>query len=383
MDTLTMKGFMDGISKEIKGKYTIRKFAKISGVSRERITRAIECEDEYELKFDSFLKLIDALYRNPEIRRQKINTFIFLIKSPLNIRKALCYAHVSGEYEVIDALIKKHNNNDRINQYFTIYDLFNKRNKNEIKGQQIVDEIKKSKISSNAECQALLNLLYMVAMYEEDDSNAVAPYEKEAARFIAEIDQKYIKECLQMQYKERTAYTYLLADKLKMCREVCKSILNSAMDIPMIKAVARGCLGESFIYENPLIAETHIESALNLLDDINVPRKSQKYFAFKTTLAYLYIENNFNLHKIDFNYIHEGEEAHFECLYRDREKGLAMYKEMERKGFSAHQLYSYSKVIGDVEGLKKALISFERSGNLFYAKGVKKVLMKGEVNLVE
>lgn len=372
---------MDEISKELKEKYTVRKFAAISGVSRERITRAIECKNE--MKFESFLNLIDALYRSAEIRREKINTFILLLKGPLNIRKALCYAHVSGEHEVIDALIRKHNNNESVNQFIPVYDLFNKRNKNELKGQQIVDEIRKNKISSNAECQALLNLLYMVAMYEVDDSNAVAPYGKEAARFISKIDQKYIKDCLHMLYKERTAYMYLLADKLEMCRKTCNSILKSTMDVPMIKAVARGCLGESYIYENPIIAETHIESALNLLEKINVPRKSQKYFAFKTTLAHLYIENNFNIQNIDFNYIHEGEEAHFECLYRDREKGITMYKELERKGFSAHQLYSYSKVIGDIEGLKKALIHFERSGNLFYAKGVKKVLMKSEVNLIE
>ncbi|MEK4503836.1 hypothetical protein [Bacillus sp. FSL R12-0069] len=90
-----------------------------------------------------------------------------------------------------------------------------------------------------------------------------------------------------------------------------------------------------------------------------------------------------NLHKIDFDYIHIGEHAHYECLHGDREKGLAMYKILEQNGFSAHQLYSYSKVIGDIQGLKEALISFERSGNLFYARGVKQALLKSEVNLVD
>ncbi|WP_249727682.1 AimR family lysis-lysogeny pheromone receptor, partial [Bacillus paralicheniformis] len=85
-----------------------------------------------------------------EVRRQKINTFSLLIKSPLYIRKALCYSHVSGDYEVIDVLIKKHINTDSVSQYLLIYDLFNRRNKNEIKGKKIVDEIKDLKLSSNA-----------------------------------------------------------------------------------------------------------------------------------------------------------------------------------------------------------------------------------------
>lgn len=379
----TMKHLMDEISQKINEKYTLRKIAKLSGVSREKITRAIECKNKYEMKLDSFLKVVSILYDNLEVRRQKINTFILLIKSPLNIRKALCYSHVSGDYEIIDVLIKKHINTDSVSQYLLIYDLFNRRNKNEIKGQKIVDEIKDLKLSSNAECQALSNLLYTVAMYDEDESNAVAPFAKDAEKSIKDIKQTYIKEHLYMQYKERLAYIYLLSDKIDKCREVCESILKSDLEIPMIKAVAKGCLGESYIYEDPLRAEMHMESALELLDNIHVPRKSQKYFAFKTTLAHLYIENNFNLHKIDFDYIHIGEHAHYECLHGDREKGLAMYKILEQNGFSAHQLYSYSKVIGDIQGLKEALISFERSGNLFYARGVKQALLKSEVNLVD
>ncbi|MBG9530798.1 prophage helix-turn-helix protein [Bacillus thuringiensis] len=383
MQDITMKELMDELSRLINEKYTLRKFSKISGVSRKSITRALKCENKYEMKLDSFLKVVQVLFENYEIRRRKINSFVLLVNSPLNIRKALCYAHVSGEYELIDKLVERHNNNESINQYLTVYDLFNQRNKNKLKGEKIIEEIKKSKISSDPECQVVLNLLYMVAMYDEDDSNAVAPFAKEVERLINNVEQKYIKDCLYMQYKERIAYKYLSSDELDECRKICNSILNSEMEIPMIKAVAQGCLGESYLYENPLLAETHIECALKFLENINVPRKSQKFFAFKTTLAHLYIENNFNIHKIDFDYLHDGESAHYECLYGDREKGLAKYAILEQNGFSAHQLYSYSKVIGDMEGLRKALIKFERSGNLFYARGVKKALMKDEVNLVE
>ncbi|PEK69601.1 AimR family lysis-lysogeny pheromone receptor [Bacillus pseudomycoides] len=383
MKNFTMKDLMDELSQIISAKYTLRKIAKLSGVGRKSITRGLECKNKYEMKLDSFLKLAQILYENSEIRRQKINIFIRLVRSPLNIRKALCYSHVSGEYETIDLLIENHADNESVNQYLTVYDLFNQRNKNLLKGDQIIEKINESKIPSNPECQALLHLLYMVAMYDEDDSNAVAPFAKEAEKLINEIEQKYIKDCLYMQYNERLAYKYLLNDEINKCRIVCESILNSNMDIPMIKAVATGCLGESYIYENPLLAESHIESALSILEDISVPRKSQKFFAFKTTLAHLYIENNFNLHKIDFNYIHDGELAHYECLYGDREKGLAIYRILEQNDFSAYQLYSYSKVMEDIEGLRKALIAFERSGNLFYARGVKQALMKDEVNLVE
>ncbi|ANS52277.1 hypothetical protein BM86_32095 [Bacillus thuringiensis] len=74
----TMKHLMDEISQKINEKYTLRKIAKLSGVSREKITRAIECKNKYEMKLNSFLKVVSVLYDNLEVRRQKINTFILL-----------------------------------------------------------------------------------------------------------------------------------------------------------------------------------------------------------------------------------------------------------------------------------------------------------------
>ncbi|HDR7454991.1 TPA: hypothetical protein QCX53_005120 [Bacillus cereus] len=384
MNDFTMVNLMNDLSRMIHEKYTLRKIAKLSTVDRKTITRALECKNKYEMKLDLYLKVIKVLCEKPEDKRDMINKFISLVSSPLNIRKAFCYLLVSGEYELIDLLIEKHKDDNRLNNYISMFSLLNQRNKNMIKGNQVINEINNLRISSNdSEYQALLNLLYMVAMYDENKNNAVIHFGNEALRFIQEIEQEYIREVLYLLYKERIAYVYLLSDEIDKCRELCHSVIDSEFDVPMVKAVLMGCLGESYLYENLLVAEQYIEDALSRLKDINVPKKSQKFFAFKTTLAFMYIENNFNIQKIDFEYIHDAELANYECLYGDREKGLEIFRNLEQNSFSAHQLYSYSKVMGDIEGLRQALLAFERSGNLFYAKGVKRALMKDEVETIE
>lgn len=65
------------------------------------------------------------------------------------------------------------------------------------------------------------------------------------------------------------------------------------------------------------------------------------------------------------------------------ELGMKLYDEIRRKGFTSFQMYSYSKIMDDIIGLKKALELFELSGNIFYSQYVKRLLMKEEVKVVE
>ncbi|WP_229192495.1 AimR family lysis-lysogeny pheromone receptor [Bacillus cereus] len=363
----------------ILSKTTMRKFANMLGMDRKKIIKGLTNQSKTEMKLDVFLKIVYALFENCIERRKRMNIFILESKTPLNIRKGLCFAHVCGEYEIINQLVEKHKENTQVAKYLMIYNLYNQRNQNSLKGQDLINEIESSQISSDPECQTILNLLYMVAMYDEDNIKATVPYEKLAFKNLQEIEQVFIKDCLIMQYKERLAYQYLLNNDIEDARQTCYDIINSELEVPILKSTAKGCLGETYMYECPLTTERHILEAISSLEEIKVPKKSQKYFAFKTTLAHLYLEYKFNLDKIDFNYIHENEEAHFEYVHGDREKGLSMFKILKEKGFTSHQLYTYSKVTNDFVGLREALLEFQRSGNIFYSEGVKRILMKEEV----
>ncbi|CCW08220.1 hypothetical protein BK784_06165 [Bacillus thuringiensis serovar medellin] len=365
----------------ILAKMSMRKFAKMLGMDRKKIIKGLTGQSKTEMKLDVYLKIVYALYEDEASRRKRMNLFILEAKTPLNIRKGVCFAHVCGEYSVIKELVSKHAENVHVAKYLKVYDIYNQRSENKLKGQELIDKIEESAICSDPECQTLMNLIYMVAMYDQDNAKATAPYAKLAYKNLQEIEQKFIQDCLTIQYNERIAYQYLLNNDIEEAREKCYEIINCELQVPILKATAKGCLGESYIYECPLTAEKHITEALSWLEEIKVPKQSQKFFAFKTTLAHLYLEYNFNIDKIDFNYIHVNEEALYECLHGNREKGLSMFKSLKEKGFTAHQLFAYSKVTNDLEGLRAALISFQRNGNIFYSEGVKRILMKEEVTI--
>ncbi|MDC2867331.1 AimR family lysis-lysogeny pheromone receptor [Bacillus sp. BP-3] len=365
-------------------KISSRQLAKDIETSKTTIDNGLQCKTD-EFKFEVFLKFIHLICDNSEEQRQMIHEYILLCKTPLNIRKALCYCQAMGEYDLIRQIIQKHDDKKGLKKYLDVYKIQNKRNQNIARGQQLLDEIYANDFSSDTDCQAALSILYMEAMYDKQNYNAVIPYADRTEVILKEVKQDYIKKCLQMKYKERLAYIYLIRNDLERCRNTCYEILESEMDISIIKATALCCLGESFTFECPYTAEKYIKRAISLCEDIQVPQKAQKYLAFHTTLAHLYIENGINLDKIRFDIVHKSELAFYECMYGDWEKGISLYEELRKNGkkFTPFQMYSYSKVNNDIIGLKKSLESFELTGNVFYSQYVKKELLKEEVKSSE
>ncbi|WIY58962.1 AimR family lysis-lysogeny pheromone receptor [Bacillus arachidis] len=371
---------------KIKGdkKISSRQLAKEIGSSKTTVDNGLQCKTD-EFKLEVFLKLVQSICDSLEEQRQIIHEYILLCKTPLNVQKALCYCQAMGEYDLIKQIIEKHAETKGLKKYLSVYKIQNKRNQNVARGQQLLDEIYAKDFSSDTVCQAALNILYMEAMYDKQNYNAVIPHADRTEANLTEIKQDYIKQCLQMKYKERLAYIHLMRNDLERCRNTCYEILDSEMDISIIKATAWCCLGESFTFECPYTAEKYIKKAISLCENIQVPQKTQKYLAFHTTLAHLYIENGINLDKIRFDLIHTSEKAFYECMHGDWEKGIELYEGLRKDGkeFTAFQQYSFSKVNNDIMGLKKSLESFELTGNIFYSQYVKKELLKEEVKSSE
>ena len=142
--------------------------------------------------------------------------------------------------------------------------------------------------SSDTVCQAALNILYMEAMYDKQNYNAVIPYADRTDVILKEVKQEYVKQCLEMKYKERLAYIYLMRNDLERCRNTCYEILDSELDISIIKATAWCCLGESFTFECPSTAEKYIKKAISLCESIQVPQKHKICSVSYYTSAFIY-----------------------------------------------------------------------------------------------
>ncbi|WP_215550985.1 AimR family lysis-lysogeny pheromone receptor [Bacillus mycoides] len=380
-----MKALMNELNNVIRSKnMSVRKIAKEIGISRTTISNGLELKTG-EMKFDVYEKLIHYVYKNPLEQTHKIKKFILKCSTSMNVRKALSFCQVAGEYELIDSLIEKLSvvtedenlkklQND-VHKYLSIYTLYNHRNMNRKRGQTLLDEIYEKRVSADSDCQVLLNTLFMAAEYDEQRYSAMTSYAKAAEAHVANMDNGYIKDCLCMQHKERIAYTQLHANEIDNCRSSCLEIIDSEMNFTVVKATAYCCLGESYIFEDPLMAEKFILKAIKCLEGISSPKGTQKYTSFKTTLAFLYIEFGFNLENIDFNFISDGDLAYYECLYGDKKKGYEIFNRLKEQGLSAFQMYYLSRIENDTIMARESLELFEKIGNLMYAQLAKRFLI--------
>ena len=360
-----------------------------------------------EMKFENFLKLVAELYHNPNEKRERITEFVKICRRPLNTKKCLMYCQCAGEFVAADELIIKQKESIRIKKkdkkqaelsqentgstkvrkskksevemHLALYELYNKRNHNQLKGQDLIDKLYESGYCDDVEYQVLFDTLFMAALYDVPNIHAMKPYADKILVNLSKLEDGFIKECLQMLCFERISFVHLLRSELEDSREICYKILDSKLDLPIVKATAYCCIGESYFFEKKelRLAESYIEKGIRVLEDVvNMPKKMQKYKAFKTTLAHYYIENNMSLHKIDFTNIDITEEAFYECSFGDFDKGLKLYKQVEEEGkWSPFVEYSFAKVTSNRQRMKKALLMFEQCGHIHYANLVKQTLL--------
>ncbi|AJG94274.1 helix-turn-helix domain-containing protein [Bacillus tropicus] len=363
---------------------SVRKIAKEINVSRTTISNGLDFKTG-EMKFDVYEKLVHHVYKDPLKQINMIRSFIENCSTSMNVRKALSYSQVAGEYKVMESLIKRYSEKTKdkelkkvqndVRKYLSVYNLYNYRNMDRKRGQELLDIIYETRVSSDSECQALLNTLLMAAEYDKQRYSAMSSYAEAAEAYIAKMDNGYVKDCLRMQYLERIAYTQLHANEVDKCRATCHEIINSELNFTVVKATAYCCLGESYIFENPLMAEKYILKAIQCLEGTGSPKGTQKYSSFKTTLAFLYIEFGFNLSNIDFDFISDGDLAYYECLYGDKQNGYRIFERLKEKGLSAFQMYYLSRIENDTMMARKSLEEFEKTGSLIYAQLPKRILI--------
>ncbi|WP_242302469.1 AimR family lysis-lysogeny pheromone receptor, partial [Bacillus cereus group sp. BfR-BA-01423] len=303
--------------------YSRRGFAEKLKVSREKLRRGLVCE--YEMDVNVFFNAIDLLFEKQNEKRTITRKYFSECESISNIEVGLIYCQVQGEYDLMNFLITKHEKKSNLGIFFSIYKLFNKRNKNELRGKELYNELSSKRFSSNPHCQVMVNILFMLSLADMPNNNAIIQYVDAMEHNLEKQEQGIIKDYLRMLADERKAYMYLWRVQLAECRDTCYKIINSCIDIPIIQATAFCCLGESYQFESPSKSIEYLSKAIEKSEEVNVPLKSQKYVAFQSTLAHVRINYEINIKEIDLSAIHKNEKASYEYKFGNRQLGLSLF----------------------------------------------------------
>ncbi|OSM09664.1 hypothetical protein BTH38_29235 [Bacillus toyonensis] len=340
---------------------------------------------KFEMKFENFLKLLNEVYDNQKEIRLKTKKFAMKCTSDLNVKKSLFYCQAAGEYDAIQYLIRKYKENENLQRYIEVYELFNKRNRNEARGQELSNLVNKLTQIEDVDRQILIELLLTVCMYDHGNYSAMLPHADKAKRALPKVKNEFIKQCVELYFYERQAYIQLLNNNVSESRRIANKVVESSFNALITKATAICCIGESYIFSGEILkAEEYILESISLLKDVSSAQKTRKYKSFHTTLAFLYIEHNFNIDKIDFTKIDKAEIAFFEAKYGDRKTAIKLLNELleENGNLTGFQwyYYAYARPEKRIEYLNNSLLELAKNGNIYYMQAVREALTKEQVS---
>ncbi|MFZ7804920.1 AimR family lysis-lysogeny pheromone receptor [Bacillus thuringiensis] len=361
-----------------KNGITLRPLAELSGIKTSTIQAGLSGVTK-EMKLENFISIVFIIYENGYKRRSVINQFILLCEQDSNLIKSFLHCQFQHDYTMLTTLFKKHSKRQNIKKYLDIFEFYQMRNLKVMTPIELKANLDNHTFSTLSDCQALVNLLYCLTVYDIPNISGASLYSDAIDLNLSKVENTFIQSSIALKNKERQAYVKLLSNDVEESRHLCWEVIDSAEKYPLMRWFAYFCLGLSFQYECAYTAEKYLLSAIKVLEEDGFG-KQFRYIETKTTLAYIYIENSFNLHLIEHEYLDIGEEAHFQLKFGDSELGERMYAEMEKKGeLTSYRRASRAKVKNDRLELKAAMEDFEREGNRFFAYGIKKILLKDGV----
>ncbi|WP_222127688.1 hypothetical protein, partial [Bacillus thuringiensis] len=105
-------------------------------------------------------------------------------------------------------------------------------------------------------------------------------------------------------------------------------------------------------------------------------KKSRKYTPSKTTLYYIYIQNPFNLHLIQHQYLHIAQQPHLQLPSPHPQLGQNIYFQIHKNPqITPHTTPPPPKINPHIHPLKHPLIHFQTIPNIFYSNPLKKQLI--------
>ncbi|MGX5631686.1 AimR family lysis-lysogeny pheromone receptor [Bacillus thuringiensis] len=367
-----MKYFMNDLHMEIiQRKLDVGTLAENCKMDRTNLNRTLAGTIK-EMKFDSFLLLIEEIYEHWEDKKVNIKKFMTLCEGDLNIKKILCHCQTIGDYETIEKVITKclkNKKKKKIHRVLNLYSIYNKRNLKRINGQELKDTISNERFYQNAECQVVVEMLNGFAMYDMQNYRAMIPHSKQISKYLPNVKNTFIKENLSLQHEERRAFIKLMSNDVAGCREIAMEIIKKAPRMSVICAKALSCLAESYIIDNPLLAEEYFLESLKLIEEIGIAKHSLFYQSVHSTLAFLRIEYGFHLNMIKWEYVGGSERAFFEAKFGNKLLAKAYFDGLKENGkkLSAYKLYYlYHIEKNDIILLKESLEKFSENGNFFY-----------------
>jgi len=378
----TLKKLLNRIDTALAAKkITYTQLSKCWGISVSGVSNVFS--GAREISFCYLAKTLVLLYEDHSLRRKLLMEYLEVAK-PENLREALEYLTLRGEFDLVQMLVNKEQNSDTLEnrEWSQVYDLIHKNSQSKItKKENLMDfynslEEEIANIS-NSEMKILIDILICYTSYQLGDYRLINKRLDKLKNKVSKIKNKFIKKCYNIRIDEGLAAIHLTSDQLDEVRQHCDVLLEMCegeSHLRLNNARALWLKAESFIFDDYEQSLTLFHEALELLNDNVNPEVEKKKNAIIKTIQFLKIYHNRDLDTLGV--MEDGERAFFEIRIGNLEAAIEILMNIEKnnKELSSFELVYLGMARNDREIIKQGLRKFEEKNSLFYARFPKKEL---------
>ncbi|MBO1583002.1 AimR family lysis-lysogeny pheromone receptor [Bacillus sp. XF8] len=378
----TLKKLLSKIDTELAAKkITYTQLSKCWGISVSGVSNVFS--GEREISFCYLAKTLVLLYEDHLLRRELLEEYLKVAK-PENLREALEYLALRGEFDLVKMLINKEYNSDtpENREWCRVYELIcQKAQKKKIKKETLMnyyDSLEEEmENNSNFEMKILIDILLCHTSYQLGDYRLLNKRLNKLMNKASRIKNKFVKKCYKVRIEEGLAAIYLTSDQLDEVRDRCNILLELCENEPHLilnKARALWLKAESFIFDDYEQSLKLFNESLEILEDNVNPEMEKKKNAIIKTIQFLKIYHNRDLNTLGV--MDDGERAFFEIRIGNLEAAIEILSniEIKNRGLSSFELVYLGMAQKNREIIKQGLRKFEEKSSLFYARFPKKEL---------
>lgn len=378
----TLRKLLNKIDTELAAKkITYTQLSKCWGISISGVSDVFR--GEREISFCYLAKTLVLLYEDHSLRRELLEGYLKVAK-PENLREALEYLTLRGEFDLVKKLISKEQcsdtpeNREWSRVYNLIYEDSKKKNKKKIVVMKYHDSLEdEMEKNNNPEMKILIDILLCHTSYQLGDYRLLNKRLNKLTKKVSKIKNKFIKKCYKVRIEEGLAAIYLTSDQLDEVRERCNMLLKLCENEPHLilnKARALWLKAESFIFDDYEQSLSLFNEALEILNDNVNPEIEKKKKAIVKTVQFLKIYHNRDLDTLGI--MEDGERAFFEIRMGNLETAIEILMNIEKKNesLSSFELVYLGIAKNNRDIIKQGLRKFEEKNSLFYARFPKKEL---------
>lgn len=336
----------------------------------EFISNKMELYDPTQIDPQSIISSLNELYpNNYEQQKFCLREYYFNCREQIKPYVLMEYYMMQGDYDELYALIEleKERDNPEMRNWTTVYDIIARRQKGELSGTTLIDEIFKVKNTDN---ETLIFSL-IIHLYGISEIGLFEPFHKVRNVIIPMVnllENEYLRESYAIRLSEMEAMTYLFSNDTESCRRTCLSILQRQelqVYFPLIYANVAHILGKSFIFENYHISKYWLDYSVHSLIHLSGARAKEKIQKISHTVDFLHSFWGINLENIP---VDQSEKVHRLLVMGESMEALRLLDEIkqERGYLSSCQLFYYAIAKENDGLLSVAKEAFVSNGNLFF-----------------